>query len=99
MNHTGLNRGWDNIIDSSSKIVSFKDVGGHQKYSKSPVRAFMLNMPDYTLLVINPINGISPASIEHFRLSTAKQIPTFIVLTHQDKLSEEKIEETLTTVA
>lgn len=97
-NHTALNRSWDAVVDASVKIVSFRDVGGHQKYSKSLVRTFMLNMPDYAMLVINPIKGVTETTEEHFRLATALQIPTFIVITHSDKLTHDKLDEVLINV-
>ena len=95
-NHTSLSRNWDTVVENSVKIVSFKDVGGHQKYSKSLLRTFVANMPDYTMLVINPIRGISQTTEEHFKLATAFQIPTFMILTHQDLASDDKIDDILT---
>lgn len=97
-NHTALNRSWDAVVDASVKIVSFRDVGGHQKYSKSLVRTFMLNMPDYAMLVINPLKGVTETTEEHFRLATALQIPTFVVITHSDKMKADKLDEVLTEV-
>jgi len=98
-NHTALNRSWDAVVDASVKIVSFRDVGGQQKYSKTLVRTFMLNMPDYAMLVINPLKGVTETTEEHFRLATALQIPTFIVITHSDKLTLDKLDEVLISVA
>jgi len=92
-NHIGLNSSWDKVVESSVKIISFRDVGGHQKFSKSLIKNFMANMPDYAILVINPTKKISSTTIEHFRLASALQIPTFIVLTHIDKMNEDSLED------
>ena len=76
------------------KIISFRDVGGHQKYSKTLVRTFMTNMPDYAMLVINGCKEkIGNTTKEHFRLANALQIPIFIVITHLDRMSQTKIED------
>lgn len=94
-NHSSYNMAWDKMLELSIKVMSLRDVGGNHKYMKSLIWSFMTNMPDYALLVINPLLGVTPVTTEHYRMAKALEIPTFIVFTHSDTASEELIEKRL----
>jgi elongation factor 1-alpha len=70
-NDNGFGTSFERIFDSSTKIMSFFDQGGHEKYSKSTVQSVMTNCPDYGMIVINPLKGITRNVIENFRIVTA----------------------------
>lgn len=97
-NHKSFNNSWENIVDTSIKIMSFMDVGGDRKYSTSMLKTLMTNKPDYVMLFINPMNPVSDATKEHFRMARALQIPMIVVITHQDKMTPERLYEVMAEV-
>jgi GTPase len=48
----------DEICEKSSKILTFIDLAGHQKYMKTTVFGLTGYSPDFTMLVISANNGI-----------------------------------------
>ena len=46
---------WSQIIDDSSKIIMFIDVGGNERYAKTLVRGICVNYPDYALIVVDAL--------------------------------------------
>jgi GTPase len=48
----------EEICEKSSKIVTFIDLAGHQKYMKTTVFGLTGYAPDFNMLVINATNGI-----------------------------------------
>lgn len=51
-------RNFDEILENSSKIITFIDLAGHQKYMKTTVFGLTGYAPDFVCLVINASNGI-----------------------------------------
>ena len=77
----------------STKLLTFIDIGGHEKYSKSLVLGLCSQSPQYALLVISAINNLSKITEQHFKLANLSQIPLIIVITHTDVASETQIDE------
>ena len=75
---------WDTMIEDSTKIITFMETGGHSKYSKGLIHNILNANPDYALLVINAVSGITEKTIEQYKLAIALQTPCFIVVTHID---------------
>lgn len=88
----------EGFFDSSTKIMSFYDQGGHQKYSKSLVQSLITNCSDYALIVVNPLEDCTNAVSEYFRVTKVLQIPTFIVITHLDMIDDNRLQEVLHTI-
>ena len=51
------NHSIESILDSSSKIVTFIDLAGYQKYFKTTVFGLTGFNPDYAALVVNAKKG------------------------------------------
>ena len=53
------NRTAEEICAESSKIVTFIDLAGHQKYLKTTIFGLTSNQPDFTMIVVAADRGIS----------------------------------------
>ena len=82
----------------STKLLTFIDIGGHEKYSKSLVLGLCSQSPQYALLVISAINNLSKITEQHFKLANLSQIPLIIVITHTDVASESQIDELIISI-
>ena len=79
----------------STKILTFIDIGGHEKYSKTLVSGFCSQYPEYSLLVVSVLQGISKVTEQHVQMANLFQIPLIVVMTHIDQAKESQIDETL----
>ena len=99
MNHSSFTTStWEEIVDMSTKLLTFIDIGGHEKYSKSLVLGLCSQSPQYALLVISAINNLSKITEQHFKLANLSQIPLIIVITHTDVASETQIDELIISI-
>jgi GTPase len=75
---------WSDIVNRSSKIISFFDLCGHEKYLKTTILGLSSSFPDICVIVISANNGISPMTKEHILLCITLKIPFIIALTKID---------------
>lgn len=47
------NVSWPQIMEDSSKVITFIDVGGNERYAKTLVRGLCIHYPDYALIVVD----------------------------------------------
>lgn len=78
------NHSIESILDSSSKVITFIDLAGSQKYLKTTVFGLTGHSPDYAALVVNTKTGLVGTFREHLGLTVALRVPCFIVLTKID---------------
>jgi len=83
--------GWPEILEASSKIIRFVDVSGQEKYSKSMLSAICSQYPDYALVLISGIEGITETTIQHLNLAFTLKVPVIILITKADLIGEEKL--------
>lgn len=57
---------WAQIVEQSSKIVTFVDVAGNEKYAKTMIRGICCHYPDYALIVVAANAGLTPTVKDHF---------------------------------
>ena len=86
---------WHSIIDASTKILTFIDAGGHNKYSKAMIHNFMNTNSDYALLVINIMTGVTEKTIEQFKITESLQIPSFLIVTHLDQANDDIVNDVM----
>ncbi len=77
------------IYMNSSKIITFIDVGGHERYLRTTLRGVMARLPDYSMLVVAANAGLLLMGKEHLGISIALRIPVFVVVTKIDMVSKE----------
>lgn len=82
---------WSDIVNKSTKIVSFIDLAGHEKYLKTTISGLSSSSPDLALIMVAANKGILPMSREHIILCVALKIPFAIVITKID-LVKDKVE-------
>jgi len=86
---------WGQIMNSSTKIVNFIDLGGDERYTKSVLSGMSSLHPDYVALIIDPTKGLDRTTLKHIRLATAYNSLCFAVITKQDLCKEDQLFETL----
>ena len=58
-------------MESSSKILTFIDVAGHEKYAKTMIRGICSLYPDYAMIVVDAKAGVTPTTLDHYSLALA----------------------------
>jgi elongation factor 1-alpha len=69
---------------NSCKLVSFVDIGGHERYLRTAVRGLLSYNPDYVMLVVAGNAGVSTMTREHLGIALSFKIPIFVVVTKAD---------------
>lgn len=77
-------KSWPNIIKNSSKIITFYDLCGHEKYLKTTIYGLSLSAPDFTLVMVGANMGITHMTKEHIFACMALKIPFIIIITKID---------------
>lgn len=91
VNHQSLNKlSWPEIVQKSSKIISFFDLAGHEKYLKTTVTGLASSFPDLCCIMIAGNNGMTVMTKEHIFLCVTLKIPFIIIITKIDICAERK---------
>lgn len=69
--------------------MTFIDVAGNEKYAKTMIRGICSHYPDYALILIDALAGLTKTAIDHFKLAFAFNVPVIIVITKVDVVSED----------
>ncbi|TPX55681.1 hypothetical protein PhCBS80983_g05110 [Powellomyces hirtus] len=86
---------WDDICAEASKVLSFIDLAGHEKYLKTTVFGMTGTSPDFVMLMIGSNAGIIGMTKEHLGLALALNVPVFIVITKIDMCPKNVLESTI----
>jgi len=78
------NHSIESILDCSSKIITFIDLAGSQKYLKTTVFGLTGHCPDYAALVVNSKQGLVGTFREHLGLTVALRVLSFVCITKID---------------
>ena len=79
------------IFLNSAKIISFVDLGGHERYLRTTLKGIMGHAPDYVMLVVGANAGVQPMTKEHVGVSVALRVPLFVVITKVDMIPARKL--------
>ena len=90
------NKSWSSVVTQSSHIVTFIDLAGHERYLKTTIAGLTGCFPDYALIVINSLAGITKMTREHLGVVLALQIPLIVVVTKVDLASDHILGQTKT---
>ena len=91
VNYQGINKlSWQEIVNKSSKIISFMDLAGHEKYLRTTILGLASSFPDICLIMVAANNGISTMTKEHIFLCITLKIPFVIVITKIDICKDRK---------
>jgi GTPase len=87
---------WEQICESSSKIVTFLDTCGYPKYLHTTISGLMGYAPDYAGLVIaGNAGGITDMTREHLSIAVMLDVPVFVVITKGDVATQDQLRRTL----
>ena len=92
------NATWAEIVNNSTKIITFFDLVGHEKYLRTTIHGLSSMYPDYCLIMISANTGINHMTREHVGLCINLKIPIIIVLTKIDIVPENILEETMSKI-
>ena len=79
-------KSWPDIVKDSSKIISFFDLCGHEKYIRTTILGLTCSCPDLCFIMVGGNNGITRMTQEHILLCITMGIPFSIVITKIDFL-------------
>ncbi|ESN96478.1 hypothetical protein HELRODRAFT_107544 [Helobdella robusta] len=86
---------WVKICEKASKIITFIDLAGHERYLKTTVFGMTGHAPDFGMLMIGANAGIIGMTKEHLGLALALCVPVFVVVTKIDMCPPNILQETL----
>ncbi|CAB4035456.1 GTP-binding 1-like, partial [Paramuricea clavata] len=95
----GSNVDWQRICRESSKVVTFIDLAGHEKYLKTTIFGMTGHAPDFAMLMIGANAGIIGMTKEHLGLALALNVPVFVVVTKIDMCPPNVLQDTLKLLA
>ena len=72
---------WPEVVKRSSKIISFFDLAGHEKYLKTTIFGLACSRPDTCLIMVGGNRGVLKMTVEHMFLCKTLNIPFAIVVT------------------
>mmetsp|Transcript_41243 Transcript_41243/g.94885 ORF Transcript_41243/g.94885 Transcript_41243/m.94885 type:complete len:699 (-) Transcript_41243:193-2289(-) len=84
------------VVERSSKLISFVDLCGHEKYFKTTLMGLLGLDPDYLLCTVDANRGAMRGMVrEHLLIAKALQVPTIVCLTKVDMADDESVADTL----
>lgn len=86
---------WVKICEASSKVITFIDLAGHERYLKTTIFGMTGHAPDYTMLMVGANAGIIGMTKEHLGLALALSVPVFVVITKVDMCPPNVLQNTL----
>ncbi len=86
---------WESICRMSSKVITFIDLAGHERYLKTTIFGMTGHSPDFCMLMIGSNMGVIGMTKEHLGLALALNVPVFVVITKIDMCPPNVLQETL----
>jgi len=86
---------WVKVCEESSKVITFIDLAGHEKYLKTTVFGMTGHAPDFGMLMVGANAGIVGMTKEHLGLALALSVPVFVIVTKIDMCPANVLQETL----
>ena len=79
---------WPDIVKKSSKVISFYDLAGHEKYLKTTIFGLSSSCPDMCFIMVGANRGVTKMTREHIFLCKTLEIPFCIVITKIDMVKD-----------
>lgn len=86
---------WQKICKMSSKVITFIDLAGHEKYLKTTVFGMTGHAPDFCMLMVGSNAGVIGMAKEHLGLALALNVPVFVIVTKIDMCPPNVLQETM----
>jgi len=81
-------KSWQQVVAASKSIVTFIDLAGHEKYLKTTIAGLTGCFPDFAIVLINSLAGITKMTKEHLGVVLALDIPLICVVSKVDMVPE-----------
>lgn len=91
----GSHLNWAQICADASKVVTFIDLAGHERYLKTTIFGMTGHAPDYCMLMVGANAGVIGMTKEHLGLALALNVPVFVVVTKIDMCPQNVLDETM----
>ncbi len=85
----------EEVLKESSKLVTFVDLCGHERYLKTTVFGLTGAVPDFGAVVLGANAGVQKMTREHIGLLLALRLPFFAVITKIDLAPANVLQETV----
>lgn len=96
VNYTNTrNLTWADVVEKATKVVTFYDLAGHERYLKTTVFGLTAHAPDYCLVVVGANAGVLRMTKEHLAIALALKVPCFIVVTKIDIAPQHVYDQTI----
>jgi len=87
---------WNEIVEKSSKVISFSDLCGHEKYLKTTLCGLTAVCPDYAMLVVDSNRGGVVGMLkEHLGIVLGLKIPFVVCVTKIDMCADHLLQSTM----
>ncbi|KAI8348383.1 hypothetical protein B0O80DRAFT_490073 [Mortierella sp. GBAus27b] len=98
VNYTTTNiSSWQEVCESSAKVVTLLDTCGHPRFLKTTIAGLTGHAPDYACLVVDSrLGGVNEMTKEHLALAVALDLPTFVTVTKMDVATRDQLRATVT---
>mmetsp|Transcript_19997 Transcript_19997/g.39621 ORF Transcript_19997/g.39621 Transcript_19997/m.39621 type:complete len:416 (-) Transcript_19997:67-1314(-) len=97
-NAAAKSKSWGHIVEKSRQVLTFIDLAGHEKYLKTTIGGLTGCFPDFAMVLINSLAGITKMTKEHLGVVIALKIPLFVVVTKVDMAPANVLEQTKKTL-
>ncbi|KAF8931178.1 hypothetical protein EDD21DRAFT_380938 [Dissophora ornata] len=88
---------WQEVCESSAKVVTLLDTCGHPRFLKTTISGLTGHSPDYACLVVDSrMGGVNEMTKEHLGLAVALGLPTFVTVTKMDVATRDQLRATVT---
>mgnify|MGYP000241765348 FL=1 len=81
------------VVREASRLVSFVDTVGHEPWLRTTIRGLVGQKLDYGLLAVAADDGPTKTTREHLGILLATELPTLVVITKADAVSDERVAE------
>ena len=87
---------WSEIVEKSSKVISFSDLCGHERYLKTTLCGLTAVCPDYAMLVVDSNRGGVVGMLkEHLGIVLGLKIPFVVCVTKIDMCADHLLQSTM----
>jgi GTPase len=87
---------WVEIVNQSTKVVTFWDLAGHERYLRTTINGLTTMAPDYCLVLVGANMGPNHMTREHIYLCLTLKIPFILLVSKIDMVPPNVLEETMT---
>lgn len=72
------------LAGAAARVLTFIDLGGHEKYLKTALYGLTCMLPDYALLCVSALAGVQRMTRQHLAVLLALGIPFAVAITKAD---------------